>query len=101
MDKGKPGRCPAINIVPTRNFTLAYPRRLTEALLAHDFNLRIRLSEGRLCSPVCYSPLTKAYPFLRVSDRLNYILWIQDLFDSTFSSLSIGAGVVEVVGVDM
>lgn len=45
--------------------------------------------------------INEGSPFSQVPNRLNYILWIQDLLDATFNSLSLGAGAVEVVGVDV
>ena len=44
-------------------------RQLTKALLLRDFNLSIELPEDRLCPPV--------------PNRFNYIIWLQDLLDST------------------
>ncbi|KDQ56197.1 hypothetical protein JAAARDRAFT_133008 [Jaapia argillacea MUCL 33604] len=44
-------------------------RCLTEALLQLDFGLRLSLAEDRLCPPV--------------PNRLNYILWLQDIIDAS------------------
>ncbi|OCH87590.1 hypothetical protein OBBRIDRAFT_820559 [Obba rivulosa] len=45
----------------------ASQRRLTQALLLRDFNVRLALPEDRLCPPV--------------PNRLNYILWLQDVME--------------------
>ncbi|CAG7942070.1 unnamed protein product [Penicillium olsonii] len=44
-------------------------RQLTTTLLREDFQLKVKIPEDRLCPPV--------------PNRLNYIIWIQDLIDST------------------
>ncbi|KAI9887988.1 MAG: hypothetical protein M1823_000245 [Watsoniomyces obsoletus] len=44
-------------------------QQLTMSLLNRDFNLKIILPDDRLCPPV--------------PNRLNYILWLQDLLDTT------------------
>ncbi|KAL1964388.1 hypothetical protein VTN77DRAFT_6946 [Rasamsonia byssochlamydoides] len=44
-------------------------RQLTKSLLARDFGLKVDLPDDRLCPPV--------------PNRLNYILWLQDLIDTT------------------
>ncbi|KAI9930186.1 hypothetical protein MW887_011998 [Aspergillus wentii] len=44
-------------------------RQLTKSLLQRDFNLKVDIPENRLCPPV--------------PNRLNYILWLQDLIDTT------------------
>ncbi|KAL2825273.1 hypothetical protein BDW59DRAFT_146327 [Aspergillus cavernicola] len=44
-------------------------KQLTVSLLQRDFNLKVEIPEARLCPPV--------------PNRLNYILWLQDLLDST------------------
>ncbi|CEJ62202.1 hypothetical protein PMG11_10710 [Penicillium brasilianum] len=43
-------------------------RQLTISLLQHDFGLKVELPADRLCPPV--------------PNRLNYIIWVQDLLDS-------------------
>ncbi|KAJ5247815.1 hypothetical protein N7468_002798 [Penicillium chermesinum] len=49
-------------------------RQLTITLLRLDFGLEVKLPEDRLCPPV--------------PNRLNYILWVQDLLDSTTGKIS-------------
>ncbi|KAJ0415727.1 hypothetical protein BJY00DRAFT_317547 [Aspergillus carlsbadensis] len=44
-------------------------RQLTVSLLQRDFDLKVDIPEARLCPPV--------------PNRLNYILWLQDLIDTT------------------
>ncbi|GIJ91333.1 hypothetical protein Asppvi_010298 [Aspergillus pseudoviridinutans] len=44
-------------------------RQLTQSLLKRDFNLNVQIPDNRLCPPV--------------PNRLNYILWLQDLLDTT------------------
>ncbi|OJJ72350.1 hypothetical protein ASPBRDRAFT_42038 [Aspergillus brasiliensis CBS 101740] len=44
-------------------------RQLTKSLLQRDFELEVEIPENRLCPPV--------------PNRLNYILWLQDLLDTT------------------
>ncbi|GFF59557.1 putative methyltransferase-like protein C27D7.08c [Aspergillus udagawae] len=44
-------------------------RQLTKSLLKRDFNLHVEIPDNRLCPPV--------------PNRLNYILWLQDLLDTT------------------
>ncbi|KAJ5563659.1 hypothetical protein N7535_008823 [Penicillium sp. DV-2018c] len=48
-------------------------RQLTTTLLQQDFHLKVDIPEDRLCPPV--------------PNRLNYILWLQDLLDSTAGGL--------------
>ncbi|CCM00501.1 uncharacterized protein FIBRA_02535 [Fibroporia radiculosa] len=54
---------PPYSIIETQN------RRLTEALLYRDFQVTINIPEDRICPPV--------------PNRLNYILWLQDVVDAT------------------
>ncbi|KAL3455791.1 hypothetical protein BJX64DRAFT_57103 [Aspergillus heterothallicus] len=44
-------------------------RQLTVSLLQRDFGLKVYIPEARLCPPV--------------PNRLNYIIWLQDLLDTT------------------
>ncbi|RAK75010.1 DUF890 domain protein [Aspergillus fijiensis CBS 313.89] len=44
-------------------------RQLTKSLLQRDFGLKVNIPDKRLCPPV--------------PNRLNYILWLQDLLDTT------------------
>ncbi|KII91536.1 hypothetical protein PLICRDRAFT_38308 [Plicaturopsis crispa FD-325 SS-3] len=55
-------------------------RCLTQALLMRDFDLILDLPEDRLCPPV--------------PNRLNYILWVQDIVRATHEN-------VDVVGIDI
>ena len=57
-------------------------RHLTQALLQKDFSLNVRLPPNRLCPPI--------------PNRLNYVLWINDIIDPFHS-----ASAVPVKGVDM
>ncbi|KAI3618076.1 duf890 domain protein [Moniliophthora roreri] len=56
-------------------------RCITEALLQRDFNLKIQIPDDRLCPPV--------------PNRLNYLLWIQDILRACPNTNE------EVVGIDM
>ncbi|KAI2794133.1 RNA N6-adenosine-methyltransferase METTL16 [Penicillium oxalicum] len=51
-------------------------RQLTISLLEHDFSLRVDLPKNRLCPPV--------------PNRLNYIIWIQDLLDTSTAGVRDG-----------
>ncbi|KAJ5518826.1 hypothetical protein N7453_001248 [Penicillium expansum] len=51
-------------------------RQLTTTLLQQDFHLKVEIPDDRLCPPV--------------PNRLNYILWLQDLLDSTAGGLNEG-----------
>ncbi|KAJ8591203.1 S-adenosyl-L-methionine dependent methyltransferase [Rhizopogon salebrosus TDB-379] len=68
----------------TINFkSLPAQRRLTEALCHRDYGLSLTLPDDRLCPPI--------------PNRLNYVLWLQDIVKSTCSSnavrgLDIGTG---------
>ena len=66
-------------------------KQLTKTLLRKDFGLKIELPDDRLCPPVCpafrfRSRLTDH--LLKVPNRLNYLLWIQALLDTTSESYS-------------
>ncbi|KAF9652807.1 S-adenosyl-L-methionine dependent methyltransferase [Thelephora ganbajun] len=68
---------------PTINFKSETAlRHLTQALLQKDFSLNVQLPIDRLCPPV--------------PNRLNYILWIQDVLDPFHS-----APVVPVKAIDI
>ncbi|KAJ5836328.1 hypothetical protein N7447_002354 [Penicillium robsamsonii] len=71
------------------NFTdPAAVRQLTTTLLQQDFHLKVEIPENRLCPPV--------------PNRLNYILWLQDLIDSSAGGLHEGYDRYrEVVGLDI
>ncbi|KAG7089297.1 hypothetical protein E1B28_010995 [Marasmius oreades] len=58
-------------------------RCITEALLYRDFNLKVQLPKNRLCPPV--------------PNRLNYILWIQDIV----RACQVVTGEQPVTGVDI
>ncbi|CAL5872146.1 uncharacterized protein PFLUO_LOCUS6404 [Penicillium psychrofluorescens] len=63
-------------------------RQLTTSLLQQDFKLKVEAPDDRLCPPV--------------PNRLNYILWLQDLLDSTHGVLrDEHAREREVVGLDI
>ncbi|KAG2010506.1 methyltransferase 10 domain-containing protein [Coprinopsis cinerea AmutBmut pab1-1] len=53
-------------------------RELTKAILKCDFGIEIELPEDRLCPPV--------------PNRLNYVLWIQDVMENTSGQGSISEG---------
>ncbi|KAI0640491.1 S-adenosyl-L-methionine dependent methyltransferase [Trametes meyenii] len=64
----------------------ASQRRLTEAILSRDFGISIELPLGRLCPPV--------------PNRLNYILWLEDVIEAT--SIALDASLSRVVrGLDV
>ncbi|KAL5478779.1 hypothetical protein ACEPAI_2056 [Sanghuangporus weigelae] len=71
--------------VYTLDFKNAEAQRcLTEALLWRDFRLKLSLPEGRLCPPV--------------PNRLNYLLWIQDILAESFRVLGAPS---EIIGIDI
>ncbi|KAI0349621.1 hypothetical protein OH77DRAFT_1594123 [Trametes cingulata] len=72
---------------PTIDFKNEVSQRLlTEAILLRDFKLKIELPSDRLCPPV--------------PNRLNYILWLQDVVDTT--ALALGEDAARpVFGVDI
>lgn len=66
-------------------------RCLTQTLLHRDFGLNLDLPENRLCPPVCLYNSIGTHEFThfalsQVPNRLNYILWLQDILDSTTES---------------
>ncbi|KAF3892105.1 U6 small nuclear RNA (adenine-(43)-N(6))-methyltransferase [Trichophyton interdigitale] len=63
-------------------------RQLTVSLLRRDFGLEVELPDDRLCPPV--------------PNRLNYILWLQDLIDCTGDDYHEGFNADrDVVGLDI
>ncbi|KAJ5775742.1 uncharacterized protein N7511_000753 [Penicillium nucicola] len=103
-------------------------RQLTTSLLEQDFHLKVEIPDDRLCPPVCtyinqrrshahaltLLAGTKQVCRRRVDtnvtplcmtdekERLNYILWLQDLLDSTTGELKSGYDSSrEVVGLDI
>ncbi|KAJ5845278.1 hypothetical protein N7534_008947, partial [Penicillium rubens] len=71
-------------------------RQLTTTLLQQDFHLKVDIPEDRLCPPVCPND------GLDYARTLNYILWLQDLLDSTAEGLHEGYDRDrEVVGLDI
>ncbi|EFW17460.1 hypothetical protein CPSG_05903 [Coccidioides posadasii str. Silveira] len=63
-------------------------RQLTKSLLRRDFKLNVELSDDRLCPPV--------------PNRFNYVLWLQDLIDTTNDDYRGGYDPErEVVGLDI
>ncbi|KAF9260061.1 S-adenosyl-L-methionine dependent methyltransferase [Marasmius fiardii PR-910] len=84
----------AVSYPPLKHFLQPHPncidfqdeeaqRCVTEALLHRDFDLEVQLPRNRLCPPV--------------PNRLNYILWIQDIV----RACEVVAGEQAVVGVDI
>ncbi|OSD00137.1 S-adenosyl-L-methionine dependent methyltransferase [Trametes coccinea BRFM310] len=61
-------------------------RLLTEAILLRDFSLKVELPPGRLCPPV--------------PNRLNYILWLEDVVATTTLALEL-SGDRAVRGLDV
>ncbi|KAJ5739334.1 hypothetical protein N7533_012118 [Penicillium manginii] len=63
-------------------------RQLTISLLKQDFGLDVKLPEDRLCPPV--------------PNRLNYILWLHDIVESTSKTSNIAEDTgKKVVGLDL
>ncbi|KAL8823809.1 MAG: hypothetical protein Q9170_008315, partial [Blastenia crenularia] len=63
-------------------------KQLTKSLLRRDFGVQIELPDDRLCPPV--------------PNRFNYILWIQDLIDTTSEDFRDAYDPErEVIGLDM
>ncbi|KAI6130389.1 hypothetical protein EDD16DRAFT_1689728 [Pisolithus croceorrhizus] len=60
-------------------------RHLTEALLHIDFDISLSLPDNRLCPPVIHTG--------HLRQRLNYVLWIQDIVRATASDVSLIRGV--------
>ncbi|KAI0799986.1 S-adenosyl-L-methionine dependent methyltransferase [Fomes fomentarius] len=62
-------------------------RRLTEAILHRDFGLKLELPPGRLCPPI--------------PNRLNYILWLEDVLEAVSIAVPQGDAKTEVRGLDI
>lgn len=87
-------------------FLLSQPRCLQEAVLSRDFGLRMSIPWDKLCPPVpnrfatFLSHINAQGEHLLVVERLNYILWLQDLVREMLMS----PGQLppdELVGIDM
>ncbi|MCJ1300858.1 hypothetical protein MMC08_003657 [Hypocenomyce scalaris] len=84
-------------------------QQLTKSLLKRDFNLELELPDDRLCPPVCTAKSILMHDssllmqdMLQVPNRLNYILWIQDLLDTTSDTFTDAYDPErEVVGLDI
>lgn len=101
-------------------------RQLTKSLLKRDFGIELNLPDDRLCPPVCAMSNTSEWVYycwgkskvpnrcsnsrlvwrehvwLKGLKRLNYILWIQDLLDTTGNGFSDRYDPDrEVIGLDM
>jgi 23S rRNA (adenine1618-N6)-methyltransferase len=83
-------------------------QQLTKSLLKRDFGLKISLSPDRLCPPVSRrsdfqnSILHSDPNHLQVPNRVNYLLWIQSLLDTTSDSYTdVYDPEREVIGLDI
>ncbi|KIY52254.1 S-adenosyl-L-methionine dependent methyltransferase, partial [Fistulina hepatica ATCC 64428] len=81
-------------LIPTSHgdFTISYrdarsQMLLTQALLNRDFGLSVRLLEDRLCPPI--------------PNRLNYVLWIQDIVEASSLSDQVSQRGREIRGIDI
>lgn len=84
-------------ILPS-GWQLRTSRELAKSLLWRDFGLDVELPDSRLC-PMIPNRCSSTFPLLRLllfssanrrgwcGDSLDYVLWIQDLVDSTSCDL--------------